>query len=345
MEQKQSEKKKRGTRYALVASVLLLLPCVGCATPLPTATPDAVATQVAQALAVGATLTALVPAVTNTPLSTDTLTPTDTLELSMTPRLTETVTMTATSTKAAEPSMTPSPTWTATLTATLRLPTATPTSTASPLQPADARASAYVGGNASPDLPDGEAGRLSVVATGKYRVSRFSDSTTIPLVVRNNTTKPVVRVSVLAAAYSTDGQLFAIGSDQGFGPKYVAPGEITMGYIYFSDAKLPQDARVEYEITARAIDSMENIGDLEVVDCNRVENRIMGVLKNAYNSAVHGPIEVCVYCFDENGDLLDYYSDYTDKDQTEAGDSILFQVEMGKDACPVYLVFGAGYAY
>ncbi|HUV95500.1 MAG TPA: hypothetical protein VMX14_11840 [Anaerolineae bacterium] len=113
MERKQPEKKKRGRRYALVGGVLgilLLLPCVGCTTPLPTPTPDTEATEAAMARALEATMTALAPTVTNTPLPTDTLTPTDTPEPSMTPQPTRRATLTAVPTATLVPTATMTPT-------------------------------------------------------------------------------------------------------------------------------------------------------------------------------------------------------------------------------------------
>lgn len=222
--------------------------------------------------------------------------------------------------------------------------TTIPKNTSAPAQPQGALASSYVCGNASPDFPAGDPGKVSIVLS-KMESSTGFKSSTIYLILRNNTSSPISEISVSAAAYTADGKLFATGSDQGFKPKYVAPGEIAMGYVYFSDASLPQDAKVEYEIKSYGADPDEETGDLEIIECNVVENRIMGMFKNTGNKKVTGPISVHAFCFDQDSNFLSIHMDFTDKDDAEPGDTIPFQVSLSDDACPVYLVAGSGYAW
>jgi hypothetical protein len=204
----------------------------------------------------------------------------------------------------------------------------------------DAKPSNYIGGNEFPSLPDGEAGALSVIVVGKY------DGVVLPVVVRNNTSDNVIRIHVSTVARSADGSMLAAGGDQGFKPNYVKPGEIALGYIYFDfDTTLPDDATYEFEVTAQDPETttFENIRDLDVIEQNQVENRIVGMLKNSYNIVVRGPVEVVVYCFDLEGALLGYHSDFTDKDTAEPGETIPFQVELLNGKCPIFLVAGYGF--
>ena len=191
-------------------------------------------------------------------------------------------------------------------------PTETPTPTSS--GPADAQASDYVKGSASPPLQAGEPGKISVIAMGP----RSSNNDSLNIVVRNNTDKTVRRIAVSAVARTKDGKLFASGGDQGFHPNVVRPGEIALGYVYFgSDAKLSPDLSFEFEGTAKPADedNYENIRDLEVAEVSLVANkRVVGMLRNPYDEPIHGPIEAVVVCFDSKGALLGYYSDFTDKD-------------------------------
>jgi len=214
------------------------------------------------------------------------------------------------------------------------------TATAVSIIPADARASSYIGGNESPNLPDGEPGILSVIVVGKY------DGNILPVVVRNNTAENVIRIHVSTTARSADGSMLAAGGDQGFKPNYVKPGEIALGYIYFDfDTTLPDDAKYEFEVTADNPEtaSFENIRDLDVIEQNQVENRIVGMLKNSQNVVVNGPIEVAVYCFTEEGALLGYHSDFTSKDTAKPDETIPFQVELYNDGCPIFLVSAYGF--
>jgi len=224
------------------------------------------------------------------------------------------------------------------VTPTFLLPTKAPT--ASPLQPADARASKYIGGNASPNFSAGEPGKLSIVATGKF------SGCCISLVVRNNTPSSVINISVSAVAYSADGKMLASGGSQGFTPNFVRSGEISLGYVYFEDVKLPENARFEYEVTGVPSDKPGTGRDLEVEELNKVDNRLVGKLLNTHDVTISGPIDVYVYCFDQAGNILDDHQNFTDKDKAVPNDTIPFQVEITNwDQCPVYLVVGSGYAF
>jgi hypothetical protein len=224
-----------------------------------------------------------------------------------------------------------------------------PTNTAQPIEtativnviPADARASNYIGGNASPTLPDGDLGKLSVIVVGKY------NGNILPVVVRNNTPQDVIRIQVSTTARSTDGSMLAAGGDQGFKPNYVKPGEISLGYIYFDQAMLPDDAKFEFEVTAQDPNNSvyENIRDLDVIEQNLVQNRIIGMLKNSNDVVVSGPITADVYCFDEQGTLLRYDADVTDKDTASPQETIPFQIDMDDNLGPIYLVAAYGYIY
>jgi hypothetical protein len=87
---------------------------------------------------------------------------------------------------------------------------------ANPPKPRDARASAFIGGSASPPLPAGAPNRIVVIALGPY-------ADDLPIVVRNNTSETVVMVKVTGTA-SASGRLLATGSDQGLYPDIVKPG-------------------------------------------------------------------------------------------------------------------------
>jgi len=223
-----------------------------------------------------------------------------------------------------------------------KTPEPSPKPTMYTMNPADARLSDYIGGNISPELQAGDPGTISIISIGKYKGS------VLPIVVRNNTSQSVIRIAVSAVARASDGSMLASGGDQGFNPNFVNPGEISMGYIYFGyDIKLPDDVTFEFESTAENSVSdfaeFENIRDLEVVELNYVDNRVVGSLRNSHNEIVGGPIDVVVFCFAEEGRLLGQYSNFTDKEKAEPNDTIPFQVQIYDDQCPIYLVAAYGF--
>lgn len=212
--------------------------------------------------------------------------------------------------------------------------------TATPVVAGAIESSSFVGYNQLPLLEPGNIGELSIVAIGVFDVG--STSTTIPVVVRNNTDEAVRRVEISAVASNTDGKMIAVGGGDGFRPNLVAPGELSMGYIYFSDVLLPKDASIEYEATSKQVDGFENIRDLIFKDHDTVDNRIVGLLTNPYDVEVTGPIGIDVYCFDSRSSLVAHFNDYADKDSVGAVGTIPFQVSV-EQPCDFYLMSASGY--
>ena len=241
------------------------------------------------------------------------------------------------------PTYTPHPTYTPYSTFTpVPKPTATPRPTATPtleaVEPADARASSYIGGNASPPLPAGELGVSSVVAVGA------STGSSLPVVLRNNTVEDVIRMTVSAVARDANGNMLGTGGDQGFKPNLVRPGEVTLGYVYFG-FDLPADATFEFEVDAQPAGEAryENIRDLDVMEQSFIADRIVGMLYNSHDEHVSGPVGVYAMCFDDEGVLLRHYHAYTDKEEAAPGDSVPFQVNV-RESCPIFLVAAYGFA-
>jgi hypothetical protein len=217
---------------------------------------------------------------------------------------------------------------------------------ASPVTPRDARASPYVGGNRSPRLPAGTRGVLSVVAQGPYHQEQ-----SVPVVVRNNTSRTAIRVSVSGTASFPSGRLLATGKDQGLNPNLVKPGEIAFGYVYFNGVRLPSNTRFRFKVTSTPPDQVqfENRRDLVVAESHRVQERVLGTLRNGYGVRVTGPIQASVACFSSAGRLLYTANDFTDQDNVAARGTLPFQVDTAPAygssglSCPVYLVAASGY--
>jgi hypothetical protein len=214
------------------------------------------------------------------------------------------------------------------------------------LKPRDARASAFVGGNASPRLPVGRPG-VVVIAHGPYQ-----QELSLPVVVRNNTSRQVLRISVSGTATTPGGKLLATGKDQTLYPNAVKPGEIAFGYVYFGGDRLPPNARYEFKVaTATPQEAQyENRRDLVVVESHRVQSRVLGSLRNPYGKKVTGPIQAMVACFNAAGSLLYTASDFTSQESVNSHGALPFEVDAAPPygtsglSCPNYLVAASGFS-
>jgi len=206
------------------------------------------------------------------------------------------------------------------------------------VRPLDARHSPYIHGNRSPRLPAGRQGRIDIIKRGTY------DGNSLPIVVRNNTSQTAIRIKVTGVAKSTSGKLLATGADQTLYPNVVKPGEIAFGYVYFSGANLPANAR--FGLTAswdRSLAQYENIRDLVITQAAQAGDRVVGMAQNRYRVVVSGPISAGMVCFSSSSTLLGDHSDFADQDRVSAGGRLPFQVETLGDPCPVFLVGVKGF--
>jgi hypothetical protein len=92
-------------------------------------------------------------------------------------------------------------------TATLAPTSTTVVSTPSVAVPQDARASMFVTGNASPHLEAGQPGVVALLTQG----SQLDQGGSLPIVVRNNTSVPVERITASATIQDSSGKLIASG--------------------------------------------------------------------------------------------------------------------------------------
>jgi len=190
-------------------------------------------------------------------------------------------------------------------------------------------------GNARIQLPDPSELDFDVIPIGR------SDNI-VYIFIRNNTSEVYQRLSVDVVARDVDGTMLAVDDAIGSDPRRVGPGEVAFNTIYFSDVTLPADVQFEFDVSARPVSANEETGDLVIEEHNRIENRFVGMIGNPGTGMVSGPIEVQVLCFDEDGEYLRRYSDYTTKDEVAPGAAIPFQVDM-REACTQYLMFASGF--
>lgn len=213
-------------------------------------------------------------------------------------------------------------------------------------RPKNARASMFVTGNASPVLPAGKSGVVALVSEG----ARTDQSGSLPVVMRNNTSHTVARITASGTIQNASGKLIATGSDQGFMPNLVQPGGIAFGYIYFQDpsASIPPGGKVSIQLgsTPASQDAYENIRELKVENTNLTVGesgkQILGQAVDQYHYRISGPIGVDVACFDKTGRVLDVDSDFASPDNLMPGQTASYTVSL-TSRCPVYLVAASGF--
>lgn len=205
------------------------------------------------------------------------------------------------------------------------------------VRPLDARHSPYIDGNRSPRLPAGHPGKLDIIAVGPY------DGTSVPVVVRNNTSRTVTRITVKGAAVTAGGALLGTGSDQGIEPTVVRPGEIAIGYVYF-DGGVPLSSKFRLTATWDPSSAQyENKRDLVISKTSGLIDRLVGYAHNATGRPVSGPIGLLAACFSSSGKLLSTESDFADQDSLATGETAPFQISLSH-TCPTYLITAGGYS-
>jgi hypothetical protein len=207
----------------------------------------------------------------------------------------------------------------------------------------------YIGGNAFSLVPAGESGELSVVAYGSPDPS--VSFLGMPVVVRNNTGEDVAGVNLSATARDSGGGLLGAGNALFVSPFEIVSGGLAIATIHFGGATLPADA--EFEFNIEPLDSSEarfrSERDLDIVEAELFEDRIVGTLENPHEDDVAGPITVGAVCFDTEGTVLSYDIGTIEVGSLASGDTASFQVSIlgfliSGQGCPAFLVTGYGYA-
>jgi hypothetical protein len=141
--------------------------------------------------------------------------------------------------------------------------------------------------------------------------------------------------------------LLATGGDHEFKPNNLAPGDVTMGFIYFDGAELPPGVSFEFDVSAsEPSDGSFSRRDFVVDEAALVGDRVVGVLSNPHSEDLRGPFEVYLLCLGDEGSVLGFHQDYTDKEAASPGETVPFQVTMsGEVSCPRFIVAASGYNF
>ena len=200
-------------------------------------------------------------------------------------------------------------------------------------------ASKNLAGDALPLLPTGRAGVVDVIAVGAPVRS------TVPVVVRNNTSTDVVLSGVLGIARDASGTLIASGDVSMFSPSLIPAGQVSIGSVYFGTTDVPPDATLEFEPDATpAAGGNAFRQDIAIAESTRQPNRIVGLARNGTDQPLTGPFTVVGICFDQSGAILGYYATYAAKNELAPGETTPFDATFyGTGPCDAYLLGSTGY--
>lgn len=220
--------------------------------------------------------------------------------------------------------------------------TSTPTTSPAPKEavPLKFNASGILGGTASPSLPDGTKGQISVVQLGTLdRGLRV-----LPFVFRNDENRDYANIQ-WSATVRSNGAIVASGSSHENTPSLVRSGELGLGSIYFDNADaIPDGAQYEFSINRSALETgLYHTADLKITEANNSGGSIVGTAQNRTGHELMGGPMIGVYCFD--GDkVISQMTGFTDQQGRIADQgTVSFSVNLMGANCPTFAVGASGY--
>lgn len=220
-----------------------------------------------------------------------------------------------------------------------------PKSESKDTSPKPFNAGGLLNGDAKPTLPDGEAGKVSVIAQAPVDKDSSMGSATLTFAFRNNTDKAISHVDFSATARA-DGKLVATGSSQGTQPAQVTPGEVGMAFIYFEAGNDIPDSGATYEFkaeTTEADTSSYNTAPVVVEEANRSGSKIVGSATNKTGKPLTGPYSAEAYCFDGNK-ITGRIGSFAEEDgDINAGATVSFTIDLYDTECKTFAVGASGY--
>lgn len=225
--------------------------------------------------------------------------------------------------------------------------TVTPTTvtpTTLPALPAGDASALVLATGPVPALAAGTPGKVAVIAVGSFE--EHVNSPLVPVMVRNQTSQTVAVDQVTGIARAADGSLLATGSDHGFQPRVVAPGEIAFGFVYFDDllgVARPAGVTVEVSVVAGSPSAyFMAVTPTEVKE--NAKGSVSGVFTNSHAKTMSGPISIDGICVDEEGQLVTEMKSFADQDEVPAGGTGTFTLPGRGALCPgAVLIAGSGY--
>lgn len=198
-------------------------------------------------------------------------------------------------------------------------------------------------GNATPLVPEGEPGVISLVYGAPSIDIRREN---MGFVLRNNTERTLVAPEATAEARGSDGTLIAVAEVVDVGPLVVGPGEILVGNAYFGvDAGLPPHAVLSVDVS-----ESELPGEFLPVPLTIVETafepgdsltNVDGIVRNDSDATLEFGGNALVACFEPTGEIIVGWGAFVDFSTLEPGETASFSQTI-TDPCPTFLAYAWG---
>ena len=175
-----------------------------------------------------------------------------------------------------------------------------PSATFASTTPPDADDNTHVYTLGDVAIPPGEPGVISIVLVGPP-----TDLGQLPVVVRNNTAEAVGSVEVNVIARDSAGGLVATGSDSGFWPAPLQPGQWAFGLLTFDAYRLAGGEQFEFTTASRGVEyalgNAYTVVEAAIQPGTGGETRVIGILQND-SDETSGMGRLLIACFE--GPLL-----------------------------------------
>jgi len=184
---------------------------------------------------------------------------------------------------------------------------------------------------------------LAVVAVGRLPALQAHQDYRLPFVVRNGMSQTMGTLNGYATVWSPGGALVATGSDQGFNPAWLLPGQEGFAFIYLEPrVKVPAGSTVKVSIGGWPLSNLSTFfTDLRVVSAKITGQQVVGVMRNPRPDTVLGPGSVTLYCVSAAGRFLGepiWNVPMIPSAGLGAGVSASFSVNLRGQSCPTFVV-------
>jgi hypothetical protein len=172
-----------------------------------------------------------------------------------------------------------------------------------------------------------------------------SGGETLPIAVRNNTPGSVTEITAQGIVRDAGGKIVGTGTDQGFHPALLQPGQVALGFIYLGiGTNVPAGSTITVQASGKPASSSNTyFADLLVTEVNNTGQQVVGTIKNPRAHAVQAPYSVDVYCTDRSGGLREIGGFADVSTDLAPGATSGSTVDLAGTPCPQFIVGASGF--